>query len=715
MSTLKFLELWVPPLGYRLASILATTYHLRADFLEEDLLPVALGLRHPSARGRDFRVELEQALQDTDVTIYLHPDGYQPGSRRSPRIDLIPIPEARTPKLHAKVGLIRFVPEKAGGAAEQIVRLVVGSANLTDAGYRNNIEIAIAMDDAPGGDPASVTAVRDAVDWLRTTIPPETEQARAQHRHMQAVFDARPALAARDDMVFVGLPQQGGLTRALSEIDLGTIQTVTILSPFWPTGDEPEDVVSALIKTCGGVPNLVRLIGPACDVEGRLYPEMPSALLRALKKRIKRVEVTYADPRYGGLPQADSASASDGDENYGLIAERNKLAGWRPLHAKALLLEGDRSSVLAAGSFNFTRKGLGIHGRSGNTEAGMIWALPARSAGKFAQLFNFAGPWREFTASAEELVKPPPAMDGSSGQQWPAFIHSIRASRDGVMIEGDGSSWPVEVRLSMVDIRGRLVQLQRTFDPWTIACPPTGQDINETLLLVASWLDDEDCRSISEYPALADLDITLQWNGYTATLPVVFIDKHEFPVAERTHREDERALIDWFLGLRPQDGSEFPGFSHSFDPLDGTEQQEPGATSGILSYLLRDFVHALPGIKARLDDGATTETGLRTALLGPRSPAKLADEVLGAFKYPIASQARKTGVATAFQLIELLQLVTHVPLPAFPDDMTEQLRSQCLNHIHKALGQVTAGLGKLSDPALKAYLATANGGGRAEA
>ena len=109
----RLIERWEAPQGFRLASVIATTYELQADFLEEDLLPVALGLRLAPARGRDFRLELERALGDTEVTIFFHPGRYQPGFRRSPRIDLVPLPEGRYPKLHAKVVLMRFVTPAA--------------------------------------------------------------------------------------------------------------------------------------------------------------------------------------------------------------------------------------------------------------------------------------------------------------------------------------------------------------------------------------------------------------------------------------------------------------------------------------------------------------------------------------------------------------------------------------------------------------------------
>ena len=69
MTAHRLIERWEAPQGYRLASVIASTYELQADFLEEDLLPVALGLRLPPARGRDFRLELEHALGTTEVSI----------------------------------------------------------------------------------------------------------------------------------------------------------------------------------------------------------------------------------------------------------------------------------------------------------------------------------------------------------------------------------------------------------------------------------------------------------------------------------------------------------------------------------------------------------------------------------------------------------------------------------------------------------------------
>src|SRR5690606_24519578 len=156
----------------------------------------------------------------------------------------------------------------------------------------------------------------------------------------------------------------------------------------------------------------------------------------------------------------------------------------------------------------------------------------------------------------------------------------------------------------------------------------------------------------------------------------------------RAVREDERMLLDWFLGLRPADEADADGYGHGFDPETSDRAAEPEDRAGILSYLIRDFVHALPGISAHLGEGASTETGLRTALLGPRSPAKLAEGILGTRMQPANGGPAKTRVATPFQLIELRKLVERATLPELPEGATERLRGQCLASIDRALAAV---------------------------
>ncbi len=701
----RLLELWAPPAGHRLASVIATTYECQADFVEEEILPVALDLKTPPARGRDFRLELERALQDVEVTLFLHPDRYTPGLRRSPRIDLVPLPERRVAKLHAKVSLLRFVPDGTANYESQIVRLIVGSANLTSSGYRSNIEVAIALDDAPGSDAVVATAVRDAAAWLSTALGTLPEQATRQLRDIDAVFAARPGTARRDGLRFVGLPRPGGLIDVLREVATGTAHTLTLVSPFWPAGDEPSDVVTSLERAGRGTPKRVRLVGAAnVDTEGTVRPVMPAAFLSSFLAKGVAVEVAAADPAHGC-----AGEEPDDDDEFGALAPKRGVPfAHRELHAKLLILEGDESVRLAIGSFNLTRKGLGLHG-GGNTEAGLVWTLPASRAGALNELLSYATTWRKVTESPEAFVVPPPPMDGATGGGWPDFLLAVSATRGLLRLDGDGRTWPATVTVRMRDIRGRLVGEERWFDDWRVSA--LGEDtFTAELPLVASWTSAPEMNLGERYPMLPDLEVHLAWDGGEAIVPVVFDEKHLFPVAERATREDERALIDWFLGLRPELDSDADGFGHGIDPVEGAPP-ERGTGNDILSYLVRDFVHALPGVRAGLTEASMTETGLRTALLGTRSPVALAREIVEGLRKPRQGTPRKTAVATIFELVELLRVVEDAVLPELPEGATPRIRLVAVTEIRSKLTEVlTNHPAAATSPMLRGFLLTFGGG-----
>ena len=701
----RLVERWEAPQGYRLASVIATTYELQADFLEEELLPVALGLRLPPARGRDFRLELEHALGDTEVSIFFHPGRYQPGLRRSPRIDLVPLPERRYPKLHAKVVLMRFVTPAALEAEHQIIRLVVGSANLTGAGYRSNIEVAASVDDTRGGSPEAATAVRDAVDWLERLIGPTTDQVARQLRDMKAVFESRPEPRRDSRLRFVGLPSADGFPPLAGPGE--RVDELTIASPFWPSGDDLSDVATALARLCGGRWKAVRLIGPTdLDERGNARPVIPAALVGALLDAGAKVEVAAADPGYGCV------TADEDDEGeFDGVAERrgSNPQGNRSLHAKALLAIGGKTTRLAIGSFNLTRKGLGLVHNS-NAEAGLLWSLPNDKASGLDDVVSFGTAWRMVTRKPKEFVVEPEHYDGDDEGGWPAFILSLRAKRDELLLEGDSATWPGKVVIRMRDIRSRLLNQEQWFDPWTVRAP-TGTDgvFSAFTPLNASWLKRSPARDGQPWPALPDLEAEVSWDENVATLPVVFEDKHLFPVVESRSREDEQSLVAWFLGLRPAGEKEDGGFGHSIDPI-GENGELPPITGDILTYLVRDFVHALPGVRNRLFDAGMTETGLRTALLGPRSPVELARKSLRAWQHPQAGKPRKTAVATAFQLEELRRLLQTVQLPELADGVADTLRSEAVAEVSSALDEVVAELpARDRSEVVRAYLGLRRG------
>lgn len=415
------------------------------------------------------------------------------------------------------------------------------------------------------------------------------------------------------------------------------------------------------------------------------------------------MEVAAADPGYG----CATADEDDEGEVDKVAAERpgSNPQGNRSLHAKALLAVSGRTTRLAIGSFNLTRKGLGLVG-NGNAEAGLLWSLPNDEASGLGDIVSFGTAWRKVKRKPEEfVVEPPGHYNGDDESDWPAFILSLRAKRDELLVEGDPGTWPAKVVIRMRDIRSRLLNQEQWFNPWTVRAPTDADGVfSASTPLSVSWLERSPACDSQPWSALPDLEAEVSWDGNVATLPVVFEDKHLFPVVESRSQEDEQSLVAWFLGLRPADEKEDGGFGHSIDPIRG-KGEPPPATGDILSYLVRDFVQALPGIRNRLTEAGLTETGLRAALLGHRSPVELARESLRAWRTPQPDRPRKTAVATAFQLAELRHLLQTVPLPELAGGVADTLRNDAVAEVSSALDEVVAELpAKDHTEVVRAYL-----------
>jgi hypothetical protein len=87
-----------------------------------------------------------------------------------------------------------------------------------------------------------------------------------------------------------------------------------------------------------------------------------------------------------------------------------------------------------------------------------------------------------------------------------------------------------------------------------------------------------------------------------------------------------------------------------------------------------------------------------------------------AWRVATPGRPRKTPVATAFQIVELLKLVKEAKLPVFSEEATEKLRQQSVARISAALDEVLVALPEAArTPALKAYLESVNGAPHATA
>src|SRR5262249_1004231 len=145
-------------------------------------------------------------------------------------------------------------------------------------------------------------------------------------------------------------------------------------------------------------------------------------------------------------------------------------------HAKVLIAEDADTVRLAIGSFNLTRRGMGLVANA-NAEAGLLWTLPKSDARSLDYIVSFAAAWRPVDRAPAEFVIEPGERASDEEGGWPAFLLSLRARRSVLEIKGETAAWPNEVTIRMRDIRGRLLGEERWFDAWLIRHPESADAV----------------------------------------------------------------------------------------------------------------------------------------------------------------------------------------------------------------------------------------------
>ena len=184
-------ESWSPPTAVpgsnegpgKPIACLATTYTFSAEFLETELLPRFLGLEFdPAEREPAFVVEREEALDQVTVAVFVDQD-HVDSRQTTLRWDQIPI---RVPRgiQHAKVTVLAW---------ERMVRLIVGSANLTVPGYRHNREVVSVLDFFDDAESPPPTVLADALAFLGQVL----DFAAAEKKITARVQDGINVVSAR--------------------------------------------------------------------------------------------------------------------------------------------------------------------------------------------------------------------------------------------------------------------------------------------------------------------------------------------------------------------------------------------------------------------------------------------------------------------------------------------------------------------------------------
>lgn len=659
--TNRLIDCYLPPgEGFVLESMVATTYQVDFEFVEEDLLPIALGVRAPLSRVKAFRLELERKLQNVEVSLLYDLRGCDRLARLSPRIDALPIVSR---KLHSKISLLTWVRENrpSGSPPDRRLRLIVGSANLTRQGFRHNYECVASLDF--GGKSTSPRSLMVKAIGLVREIGAESKSP--QLARQLAALSAHTALlpeGTKGPDKPVTLVTASEVVPALREsweaMSSKPPETVTVVSPFWTEGSTAAEALFGLLQQLGSPSNVELVCRGEKSSDGKTWlPVFDRAVASDLKHRLSgRLHLRATVPA-NGTQDAPETAGDIGDET-----EEREIAAHlstekatpsevqRPLHAKLILLDGKEGSVLYAGSSNCTRRGLGLGGPA-NAEAGFVYQIKPSQRKQLAGLIAFAGPAIEVQPDKMPATVQPLSEGEAS---VPTFLEEIVASGSMVSVrfrdaipddlvllmpiptrDGDAGYWV----LLRADDSGQTSPALHSVDLTT--CPRCDEHLSPVTLK-------PDGQSIQPH-----VFVEARWQGHSAVFPVRFDDKARLPFLLMGRKPTEGEIIEYFLfGTEPNEGDE-GGFTEVGNQ--GFKTDAPIDTRRILAYFVRQFVQAIPGIEAEILRAAYSRASLDAALRGPTSPLELAERAFASLTRPPSDgDPQKTPNAVGFQLTEVL-------------------------------------------------------------
>ena len=600
-----------------LLGILATTYELDPAFVEIDLLPALFGLGAWDDRSWASRVALEKALAEVEATTILVDHRRYRGRPRSPRIEVLPAVGSRGQLLHAKVLLV---------VHEHAVRFQVSSANLTEAGYRENREVALPLV-ASDQSPETAATIMQAAEIMPEVLARWwTQGAAAVHELAMERLRSWAGTPHHDTTIVWG----GGATPLWKQVvdrwPAGQkIERISVVSPFW-SEEGPNGPFTTLVTELRKTGSLA----PGAKIE--LYTEAQSLSPGVFRPQLPTLGPI--DPQ--ALDVHLSARAVDplpANEPGGRDVLRP-----RKLHAKVVILHGRSTALAYVGSANFTTPGWGFmtSPSAANVEAGVVFIRPAAVLGEW-----LLPPTTGKPVDIGPMPTVPVPTEEEDDASVPTFVR-------GVWLEPEPLQ-PDRLRLSVVVDPGRVHGAYSV----SFVGEESGVLLASDTLSAAENYVALDAAGVSRL--LADQQVRVRWwaSSEHSDFPVnvAMSARTQLPVVQGCPNPGEQLLLAYYQGrISPTDlFPPPPGWEDGEDPpVMGSTITEVD-TSRIQSYQVRGFVEALAGIRADLVAASKgTHAAMRLAVSGPVSPVALAKQVVEAWR-----RGDRGATAAGFQLVEV--------------------------------------------------------------
>jgi len=387
----RLLTLWEAPANAGApVGVLATTFTFDAALFEEECLARFAGVQSdPRRDGALYRIEREEKLANL-ICAAVVVDIHHCAGQRSLRWDLLAARPARG-VMHAKVSLLAW---------RDHVRILIGSANLTDSGYRQNQECIATLDFTDAN--TDRTLLSPLLQFLGEILAITDGPARTRAEALLSWVDERlsanhaaPVRGLQRRLILIG-PRRSDYFEQLQErLPAGPPEEAHVVSPFFDpelreTG--PERRLWVLLKKRGKAELHLHVAGEESIESSGWRLEAPSHVQDATPTGRREVSLSFHPVMVRGV------TTDSGREN-------------RPLHGKMLLLSNPNWCLLAQGSSNFTSAGMGLS-RANNYEANVVYSLVAPEADRLRvaleQRFLQGGAAVEINPG----VKFEPAIDG---------------------------------------------------------------------------------------------------------------------------------------------------------------------------------------------------------------------------------------------------------------------------------------------------------------
>jgi hypothetical protein len=595
-SRARLLDLWTGEEAFgRPVGCVTTSFTFDAELFEEQCLARFLSIQsNPNETAKAYLIEREEKLSQCFACVLV--DSAHAAPDRSLRWHMLPVRLPGGGVLHAKLTLLVW---------ENFIRVLIGSANLSEPAYRRNQEVMAALDfgEEENSPPELLTECvaflnqvrRFAPGFARTGGGPQTALAGFLSSVEQRARSLPPADRDEAECALIALVP-GGAT-VVEQLNARWVgprpDQAWVLSPFFDEEARAGATVAtfaALLTTRGE--RWLRFTAPGRTLaDGTVQIDAPAALKK---------------PSHPSLRHT-----------FSIVDQRVEVEGRpedRPLHAKSVWLERDDRALYMLGSSNFTAAGLGLHPRH-NIELNLAYLIRDR-ASRFGKLCVQSWPHEDelddideaqflggSADSAESLDTPPlPAAFGLA-----LFCLDERGGRLELEI-GAGAPPVFEVlskeQGSLLDVRDwvRDGRPSAVVVPWDLKRPPSSLDVR--------WSDGDQ-------------------DEHSAPWVVNVVDMSALPPPDELGSLSLAELIEILTSARPlhevvlrilqrRENQKQAGALIEVDPHKKVD------TSQFLLRRMRRVAQALEGMRDRLQQPVSSLEALRWRLRGPIGPIALA-------------------------------------------------------------------------------------------